>query len=178
MNGIWLITGPTGAGKTTVSVALCRRYERAIHIPVDDLREWVKSGYASPVDRDADPDEVRRQFLLARGAAATMAAEYAAAGYAAVIDDVIGGLAREAYDPLIAAGARCLVLLPALEVSLERNRTRTNKAFDTRILDPVTRDLHAYFTREHAAGSGWTVIDSTTLSVERTVDAIIERCGL
>lgn len=178
MSTIWLINGPTGAGKTSVSLALCRRYPKALHIPIDDLREWVRSGYASPIDAGADPAEVRRQFTLARRAASATALEYSAAGFAAIVDDVIGTFAREAYDPLVHAGARRVLLLPSLAVALERNRTRTNKAFDTAILDPVTRDLHGMFERERADVDGWTVIDSSVLTLEQTVDAIIERCGL
>jgi hypothetical protein len=107
-----------------------------------------------------------------------IASDYAAEGFAVVIDDVVGGLARDAYDKLIGAGARRVVLMPSLDVALERNRTRTNKGFDTAMLDPVTRDLHEYMTRENTAAAGWTVIDSTALSVEQTVDEIIRRCGL
>ena len=173
---IWLLTGPTGAGKTTVADALCARYEKAVHIPVDDLRDWVRSGYASPIG-NIDSEKVHAQFRLARSCATFIAMEYAAAGYAAVVDDVVGGIAREAFDPLIQAGARRVVLMPSLEVALARNRDRTNKTFDTAVLEPATRGLHAYMERENI-GPGWTVIDSTSLSVEETVDAIVARCGL
>ena len=178
MSALWLITGTTGAGKTTVSLALCHRYPRAVHIPVDDVRERVKSGYASPVEPNVPQDELTGQFLLARGAAVRTALEYVAAGYSAVIDDVITNYAREAYQPAIQAGARRVVLLPDVEVALERNRTRTNKTFDTAILESVCREIDERLRRAQLDKKGWTVIDSSALSVAKTVDAIIARCGL
>src|SRR5207245_3961931 len=136
------------------------------------------SGYASPIDPEVDRTELRRQFLLARGAAVRIALDYAAAGFTAVIDDVIGSFAHEPYGPAIRAGARQVLLMPTLDIALERNRRRTNKPFDTAILDSVTRDLHAHLTSDDVDREGWTVIDSSSLSVEETVDTIIARCGL
>jgi predicted kinase len=178
MATIWIITGTAGAGKTTVSDALCRRYEMALHIPVDDVRTWVVSGHVSPIDPKRGREELERQFELARGAACQVARDYATAGFSVVIDDALGGLARRAYDQLVREGARRILLMPSLDVALERNRTRTNKTFDTNVLDPVTRDLHEWMAREHTEASGWTVIDSSDLSVEETVDEIVRRCGL
>jgi cytidylate kinase len=178
VSALWLISGTPGAGKTTVSLALCRRYPRSIHIPVDTVREWVKSGYASPVAPNVPQDELERQFLLARGAAARAALDYVAAGFAAIIDDVITTFALEAYQPVFRAGAKCVLLMPAIEVAVERNRTRTNKTFDTAVLEPVSRDVHERLKRAQLDKMGWTVIDSSALSVEETVDAIVARCGL
>lgn len=173
---IWILTGPAGAGKTTVADALCARYAKALHIPVDELRNWVRSGYATPLG-GADREQVVAQFRLARRCATYIAMEYSAAGYAVVVDDIVGKIARETFEPLVQAGARRVLLLPSLDVALARNRARTNKSVDTAVLEPATRGLHAYMARENI-GPGWTVIDSTSLSVEETVDAIVARCGL
>ena len=175
---VWIITGTCGSGKTTIAAALCRRYERSIHVPVDDIRDWVQAGRESPIDARADRRELERQFRLAREVVVDAATRYERDGYAVVVDDALGGLAPDAYRTLIDRGARRVLLNPSLAVALERNRSRTNKPFDTAVLDPVTRQLHGEMAREHTETRGWTVIDSSALSVDETVDAIVARCGL
>jgi hypothetical protein len=138
----------------------------------------VVSGFVSPIDPVRDRDELAHQFELARSAAKQVTHAYEAAGFVVVIDDAVGGLARHAYDELVRVGARRVLLLPSLDVALARNRTRMNKTFDTAVLDPVTRDLHEWMGRENTEATGWTVIDSSRLSVDETVDEIVRRRGL
>src|SRR5438477_11674662 len=116
---IRLISGAPGAGKSTVSDALCRRFEQAVHIPVDDIRDWVRSGFASPVEWTA---ETTRQFVLARRGAARIASDYADAGFIAVIDDVVRESQLEQYlDYLGKTELRKVLLNPSLETVLARN---------------------------------------------------------
>ena len=49
MSPIFLISGTPASGKSSVSLALMRRFARGVHLAVDDLREMVISGIAHPV---------------------------------------------------------------------------------------------------------------------------------
>jgi hypothetical protein len=140
---------------------------------VDDLREWVVSGIASPVPTWTP--ETTRQFALARASAVSLASRYAAAGFAVAVDDVISAESfQNDYAPHCAElKPHRVVLRPRLEVALQRNASRENKNFDTTLLEDVIRFLHADL--EGMEAHGWQVIDSSELTLEDTVNLILER---
>jgi predicted kinase len=168
---IWLVSGVPGAGKTSVALELCRRYPKAVHLPVDDLRELVRSGQASPLDWS---DETTLQFELARRNAARMAADYADAGFAAVIEDVVREADMDQFTLHLGdRRLRKVLLLPSLAEVKERNRARTNKAFDTSVLEPIAERLYPTLITGCRPADGWFVVDSTKLTLEATVDRIL-----
>lgn len=168
---IWFISGAPGAGKTTVSEVLCRSFPLAVHIPVDDIRDWVRSGFSSPVEWTA---ETSRQFLLARRGAARIAADYVNAGFVVVLDDVIRESELRQYtDHLGDATLRKVLLNPTLDIVLARNAAPRGKNFDASVLEAACRGLHPLLLAENTVEQGWIVVDSTTLGIDQTVDAIL-----
>ena len=65
---LFMITGTPGAGKSTVATALMQRFPFGIHVPVDDIRDWVVSGIAYP-GRDRSEETTRQMHLARQGAA-------------------------------------------------------------------------------------------------------------
>jgi adenylate kinase family enzyme len=173
---VFLISGCPGAGKSSVAGALMRRFSFGLHIPVDDLREWVASGIAHPVP--IWTNETTRQFRLARESAASTATRYAAAGFAVAIDDVIDRDAMQTYEPFFRDIQPIRVLLaPPADVALCRSATRTSKSFDAGILVEVIKKLSTMLRDQLDDDPNWLVLDNSAITVEQTVDRILSAAG-
>ncbi len=165
---IFFVSGTPGSGKSSFARALLQRSEFGLHLPIDDLREFVVSGIAHPVP--FTPDTIR-QFRLARVAAIQTAKMYALEGFVVVIDDVFFAhdVAQLETEFLTGFEVQKILLRPNLAVTLGRNATRKNKNFDTAFLEPVITDLYQNMKPEDFAVQGWQIIDSSELSLAQTV---------
>ncbi len=173
---IFLVVGPPAAGKTTTSRALAMRFARGMHVPVDALRELVVSGLALP--GDVWTDEATLQLALARRAASRLALDYAAEGFAVAIDDFVDPFGLADYAELLERpGTHPVLLVPSMDAAHARNVARSGDgdaaAFIAHAIPAVYSYLDPY--RERSAREGWIVVDSTDLTVEETVDAILAR---
>ncbi|MFD5857340.1 Pro-rich N-terminal domain-containing protein [Streptomyces chartreusis] len=161
-----LLIGPAGAGKTSVAKywADHRRVPTA-HISLDDVREWVRSGFADPQSGWNDNSEA--QYRLARRTCGFAARNFLANGISCILDDAVfpdrpvvglGGWKRH-----VGPGLLPVVLLPGLEIVLERNAER---AGNRRLADEEVARIHGRMAGWY--GSGLPIIDNSQLDVPQT----------
>lgn len=176
MQQVIVVSGPPGAGKTAVAEAICERFDRMVHIEVDQLRHWVKAGYRHPWA--GDPQSAEQLRLAVRNACA-IARECVAARYAVVIDDVVLPEQAVLYaEALAECGAlvELVTLLPDLETALHRFALGHGGPGDEDA--ERIRALHARLFAEVEAGAlPGAVLDSTgdenaNATTDRLMDAV------
>ncbi|WLW56479.1 Pro-rich N-terminal domain-containing protein [Streptomyces sp. YU58] len=165
-----LLIGPAGAGKTSVAKywADHRRVPTA-HISLDDVREWVRSGFADPQSGWNDHSEA--QYRLARRTCGFAARNFLANGISCILDDAVfpdrpvvglGGWKRH-----VGPGLLPVVLLPGLEIVLERNAERSG---NRRLTDEEVARIHGRMAGWY--GSGLPIIDNSQMDVPRTAQVL------
>jgi cytidylate kinase len=160
---ILVITGPPGAGKTSVSEALVARTERSVLVDGDAFFGFVRRGRVPPWEPAAD-----RQNCAVIRAVGAAAEQFAVAGFFTVVDGVIGPWFLEAFLEHVTHPVGYVILRPSAEVAMKRAVARDMPA----LVDPVPiSDMFNAFSAldDHERF----VIYSTLMDTQETTDAIV-----
>jgi hypothetical protein len=165
---LFVISGVSAAGKSTVARLLAGRFERGVCVPGDTIREMLVSGR---VDMSPDPGpEALGQLTLRYAGALAVAEVFLNAGFDAVVEDVIIGPILHEFLALVPVPEFHLVFLDPDAAAIEqwdRERDQTAYAADRWSVGGLQTVL-----REQTDRIGlW--LDTTGQNAEQTVDAIL-----
>lgn len=165
MGRIVIVTGPPGAGKSTVAQRLARETEEPLgmHMHTDDLYAYIKKGYVEPWRPESQAQNVTLMNALA-GSAATCAV----GGYDVYVDGIVGPWF---FDPWLSAARRYdlelnyVLLLPDEETTVARGTARTGHPMtDAAVIRQMSQAFRGASPPESA-------IDTTGQTVAQTVAA-------
>ncbi|MCK5633388.1 AAA family ATPase [bacterium] len=165
---ICIITGPCGAGKSTISKKLAKETKNSVYIDVDSLRDIVENGYADPTKYTK---EAKKQIDLSMENAIALTINFIKKGFNVFIDDCLERNSQikgypeklKKYNPNI------FLLLPNKKTILKRDsKRRKNKVMGKRALE-----LHDIFTKK-VNRKNWHILDTSNHSVKQTKNEIMK----
>lgn len=162
MTQTFIVTGPPGAGKSTLSSYLAESFELGIHIHCDDIYNMVKGGYKYPWE-DTDGFLMDTMFQ----ASIQLQKIYANNKFECVIDYVFHFDQLRNFISKISTPINLTVLLPNCSTNIKRDASRKHTIGEQRVTY-----YHNYFNKFSSSLNDF-LIDNSSLSIEDTAEKML-----
>jgi len=163
---ILILTGPPGAGKSTIGEILANKLEKTALIHTDYIRHMIKNGKSK-----FDDENWKDQIILGAKNTCSLAKNFYKKGFNVILDDVLSSkyVFNAYYSNLKKLEPKFILLLPNKDVLKNRDLARGKEAMKERAIL-----LHDKFTSFIQKEKRFHVIDSSNHSPEETANKIME----
>lgn len=170
-NFVLAITGPTGAGKSTVGEALAKKLEKCVNIDADHLKHMIVSGFYVDEQNPDDPQGWGfSEWELVGENIGLLAQNFLKHGYSVVINGYIDEPAWIMLQKYIDLNLKVL-LLPNINEIIRRDESRAD---DIRMGKDTVEIHYSHFSHDKFFDD-FLKLDTTDSSVEDTVSLIEDK---
>lgn len=165
---IVILTGPPGAGKSTINKILAKKFEKSAIISSDEIRDMIKNGRENP----GSGKEWKKQINLSKKMTIHLIKNFYKSGFTILSDEIISNkkIFKEFYSSLKNFKPKFFLLLPSKEVVAKRDLERGENALKER-----TMYLYDKFLKISKKEKKFIVIDSSNQTPGETANKILEK---